>query len=142
MKEIGANQADTGSKTEEVKYSFPEIGPVQATLHCESAILYRYLEASGEVERLEHLDHLGKIRAVHKSAHYSRWEYVMLQLYFIDALKEAAGIWGLSQEVPIKGHRFSSAEELVKCWILLLNFSHLKGLFDSERVLFELLRAD
>ncbi len=125
-----------------LSYSFPDIGTVETCLHKEGVQLYDFLESIKEIERLEHLDHLGKIREINKSAHYSRWEYVMLQLYFIDIIKEAKTTYGLSQSIEIGDISISSGEELIKCWVLLLNFSHLKYVFDAERVWLELFIED
>lgn len=127
------------TKPIQLNYSFSDIGTVSATLHQESAALYAFLQSKGEIERLEQLDHLGKLRSVHKTAHYSRWEYIMLQMYFIDALKEAQETHGLSSKVQIGSQDVSSSEELIKCWILLLNASHLFGIFDTERSWMDLL---
>jgi len=120
-------------------YGFPDIGNIHVTLNDESAHLYRYLERQGEISRLEHLDHLGILREVHKSAHYSRWEYVMLQLYFVEILSSSSEVLGIRQSVDVDQVKFSSGEELVKCWIILLNASHLKSVFDFERAWFEYL---
>lgn len=122
-----------------LEYAFPDIGTVATTLHKESVQLYETLQSRKEIERLEHLDHLGKLRTVHKTAHYSRWEYVILQLYFTDQLKEASETQGLSARVELAGNVVSSGEELIKCWVLLLNYCHLEGIFDTERVWLEIL---
>jgi len=42
-----------------LRYTIPKVGRVQVTLYPPAGSLYRFLEKSGEVDRLKKLKHLG-----------------------------------------------------------------------------------
>jgi hypothetical protein len=111
-------------------------------LHEESKEIFGFLEEVEEIQRMRRLDHLGAVRLAYDGAHHSRWEYVVTVL----ALIERAGALPrvqLKSEVRVAGKPIaSSAEEMLKCWALLLNVGHLTWTFAAERVLLqELWRA-
>ncbi|RLB09916.1 MAG: hypothetical protein DRG59_00925 [Deltaproteobacteria bacterium] len=128
-----------------LQYSYPDFGSVSVPLYKESKEVIDFLEKA-EVEGIRHfekLDHLGRIRDAHKSAHHSRWEYMFLQMYLFHELKERGGVFGLSTKIRLSNKfTVSSCEELLKCWALLLNFGHLRGTFENERAWFEILIED
>lgn len=127
-------------QTELITYEYPDLGRVEILLQNESADVYRFIksEKSTGIEYFERLDQLGALRAVHKTAHHSRWEYMVLQMYLVQRLK-ASGTFGFSTSVTLtKQHTVSSVEELLKSWILLNNYGHLLDTFEAERVWLEL----
>jgi len=140
-REASRRNANMTTKTQPVivPYLFADLGRVDIALHNEAASLYRYLDDDKQIARLGELDHLGPLRDVLPGAYHSRLEYVMLQLYPVDRLKSAGVPWGLSQGIVLDGNRVSSVSELIKYWILLLNTSHLKGIFEAERFWLSLL---
>jgi hypothetical protein len=78
-------------------YSYPEFGLVSVPFYEESKQIVQFLaqvESDG-LRHYERLDHLGRIRDAHKSAHHSRWEYMLLQMYLVHELKEAKSSFGL-----------------------------------------------
>lgn len=142
-----STEAKKHTQVETIEYAYPDLGSIEITLRAESAEIYRFLKerwfikagkGSG-IEHFERLDQLGALRAVHKTAHHSRWEYMVLQMYLIQELK-AASAFGFSTSIPLTGHHpVSSLEELLKSWVLLNNYGHLLDTFEAERVWLELI---
>lgn len=135
------------TQVEIIEYEYPDLGRVEITLQAESAEIYRFFKEGWfikarkgmGIEHFERLDQLGALRAVYKTAHHSRWEYMVLQMYLIQQLK-AASAFGFSTSIPLtRHHRVSSLEELLKSWVLLNNFGHLLDTFEAERVWLELI---
>jgi len=125
-----------------IEYQYPDLGTVQVRLEEESASIYDFLRSKGEIESFEKLDQLGALRAVHKSSHHSRWEYMVLQMYLVEELRKRK-VFSLSTSVPLtKEIIISSIEELVKSWILLNNYGHLYDTLEAERVWLELVLTD
>lgn len=122
-------------------YHLPPLGNASLTLHAESAELFRAMELLGEVDRLKRLDHLGLIRVAYGGAHHPRWEYVVTTLNLIEHCRDAPETHLRTGVRLGTGREVSSAEELLRCWALLLNIGHLAGTFSTERALmFELWR--
>jgi hypothetical protein len=135
------------TQVETIEYEYPDLGKVEITLQKESAEIYRFLKESWFIKggkgsgigHFERLDQLGALRAVHKSAYHSRWEYMVLQMYLIQQLK-AASAFGFSTSIPLtRRHIVTSLEELLKSWVLLNNYGHLLDTFEAERVWLELI---
>ncbi|GAH55199.1 unnamed protein product, partial [marine sediment metagenome] len=128
---------------ETIEYQYPDLGSVEIKLQNESAEIYKFIKKQTEgVEFFERLDQLGALRFVHKSAHHSRWEYMVLQMHLIQQLKENSA-FGFSTSVPLtKRHTVSSFEELLKSWVLLNNYGHLLDTFEAERVWLELILSE
>ena len=135
------------TQIETIEYVYPDLGSVEIILQAESAEIYRFFKESwfikaGKgmgIEHFERLDQLGALRAVYKTAHHSRWEYMVLQMYLIQELKTAFA-FGFSTSIPLtRHHNVSSLEELLKSWVLLNNFGHLLDTFEAERVWLELI---
>ena len=83
-----------------IEYQYPDLGTVQVRLEKESASIYEFLRSKGEIESFEKLDQLGALRAVHKSSHHSRWEYMVLQMYLVEELGKKK-VFGFSTSVPL-----------------------------------------
>lgn len=126
-----------------ITYEYPDLGRVEVVLRDESAGIYRYIdsEKNTRIEYFERLDQLGALRAVHKTAHHSRWEYMVLQMYLAQTLKSNRA-FGLSTSLQLGGHHVSSVEELIKSWVLLNNYGHLLDTFEGERVWLELILGE
>lgn len=131
------------TQVETIEYEYPDLGAVEIKLHRESAEVYRFLKKQTEgIEYFERLDQLGALRAVHKSSHHSRWEYMVLQMHLIQQLKDFPA-FGFPTSVPLtRKHIVSSMEELLKSWVLLNNYGHLLDTFEAERVWIELMLSE
>jgi len=71
-------------------YSYPDFGLVSVPFYKESKEVIGFLEKAEDVglRHFERLDHLGRLRDAHKSAHHSRWEYMFLQMYLFQEFRE------------------------------------------------------
>jgi len=116
-----------------VLYHVPPLGLIRTQLRQEAKELYDFLEENGEIERLKRLDHLGIVRRVSEGAHHPRWEYIMLIMHLIDLAKEHVKEAHLSSRPRVFGHEFSSGQELLKTWALLLHLGHIAWTFTAER---------
>lgn len=117
-------------------FYIPAVGYVSAALHNEAETIYKWLEKTGEVERLKRLDHLGAVRLAWEGAHHPRWEYVVFLAYLIDRTREVVPDVHLGSTVRLlSGDEVSSGSELLKSWALLLNVGHLVWTFFAERAL-------
>jgi hypothetical protein len=129
----------------ELSYSYSDFGLVKVPIYTESKQIIDFLETveNDGLGHYDRLDHLGRIRDAHKSAHHSRWEYMMLQMYLFHSFKESSTSFGFSNSINLNRQtRISSNEELLKCWTLLLNFGHLSGTFECERAWFEFIKEN
>jgi hypothetical protein len=126
-----------------LEYSSPQFGSLKVPLRCESSAIYKYLslkEPHG-IRRYEKLDHLGVLRAVHKSAHHSRWEYLMTQMYFVHFFDKESRSFGFSSRVELGGGlEVSSVSEFLKSLVLLYAYGHLWRTFEAERVWLQILK--
>lgn len=119
-----------------LQQSFPELGLVRVPLYAESADLYAFLETTRNsgIRRLDSIEQLGELKHVIHCGHHSRYEYLVMQLHLVHLVKKYSKAGGLSTSVDLKdGVVFSSGEELLKCWALLLENGHLKGTYEIER---------
>ena len=122
-----------------IKYVYPDLGPIQVHLYYESQQIYNFLLKTKGIDHLENIEQLGALRSVHKASHHSRWEYMILQMYLLEQLIKNSSI-GLKTKVDLTSkHHITSAEELIKSWVFLNNYGHLKDTFEAERVWFELI---
>ncbi len=131
----------TSGDSIELTYYFPFIGSLRTKLTGDCARIYRFLQATGEIERLKDLDHLGLIRDAYEAAHHSRWEYAMLMMCLIDQIRENEKSH-LEGDVQLTDTlKIDSALNLLKSWAMLSNVGHLPWTFVTERALMECLRG-
>lgn len=121
------------------------LGRIEVPLHAESAQVFSLFErfSNSAVAHLQQQDHLGELRGILKCGHHSRYEYLVLQLYFIHFFKQTAKTFGLSTSVTIpSGAQISSCEELLKSWAFIEELGHLRGTYEAERFLLKALCSD
>ena len=83
------------------------------------------------------------LREVHKTGHHPRWEHIVPQCYlFHRASQDNRGLSLKTRVTLSEGAEVSSVEELLKCWVFLLNFGHLYGTFEAERFWMDLFLRD
>jgi len=111
------------------------VGTVSAALHAESERIYKWLQQTGEVDRLKRLDHLGAVRLAWEGAHHPRWEYIAFIVALIDRCRDHVPESHLGTKVKLaKSTEVSSGSELLKSWALLLYVGHVQWTFFAERV--------
>jgi hypothetical protein len=128
----------------QIDYSSPQLGSVKIPLRNESLSVFKFLaeaEPHG-IGRFEKLDNLGVLRAAHKSAHHSRWEYMVTQMHLVHFFDQGDVAFGFSGRVRLKsGAEISSVSEFLKSLTLPYAYGHLWGTFEAERVWFEILKS-
>lgn len=128
-----------------IEYMIPRLGLVNFNLYGESENLYDLLQYGGHIIRLKKNPQLGVISSVYEGAHHTRWEYVAVQLYILELFRrDGTGNYlnlGLTATCTICGKKFSG-QEIIQCWILLLNSGHLIGTFSNERAIMSYLQSN
>lgn len=119
--------------------NLPAIGAFRVNLHCESERIVRFF-GEEELDRLGRIDHLGAATVAFPGVNHKRLEYVLLQCaiaQIVAKLYKNNVDLALSNSVELSGSsiRVSSAEELLKCWVLFGNIGHPNWTFSTERVL-------
>jgi HD superfamily phosphohydrolase len=106
-------------------------------------ILYDFLDAIGEIDRLKNLDHLGIVREVIDGARHSRFDYIALIFALIDnwvqKVEEIHAFSRVNVEPEPEQGKEVKGKDLIKCWALLFNIGHLDWTFYTERILLEVL---
>jgi hypothetical protein len=83
------------------------------------------------------------LREVHKTGHHPRWEHILLQCYLFNQASQGNRNLSLKTKVTLSdGTEVSSVEELLKCWVFLLNFGHIHGTLEAERFWMDLFLSD
>lgn len=145
IKKIITSKSSTKKHTK-IKYNIPQLGKIQAVVYGQYAKkCYEYLEKENYIEKLKNIDQLGIIRKSLEGVHHTRWEYVVLQLYLINKLKDKKMGLGINSniQINIEGEEFKiSCVEIIQIWILLLNSGHLYGTFSSEIGILEYLKQN
>lgn len=121
-----------------IKHIFPEIGEIEVPLYQESSVLKEDLDCipSSGIEHLKKLNHLGQLSKILNYGYHSRYEYLVIQLYFINRLAKKSA-YGFSSKIKLSQNlTISSQEELMKCWVFLCEFGHLAGTYEAERFWF------
>lgn len=117
-----------------LKQVIPTLGKVHVELFEPAASIYKVCR-DREIKRLRGLLQLGQLSHIHSGAHHTRWDYIMLKLYLLRVFKENCPGAGLSSEVPSLG--LTSGCQALQAYILLRNFGHLEGCFETERLVLE-----
>lgn len=122
----------------EIDSNLPILGNIRIPFYKESTRLFGLFER--DIFRLNEFSHLGVASKVFTGAHHTRLEYCLLQCAIVRIISKFfknSEQLGIANEVDLPGIKrpVSSGEELIKCWILLLNLGHTKYTFAVERVL-------
>ena len=122
-----------------IQATLPALGSYTVHFHNESEEVLDYL-GDKELGRLDRVQHLGIASKVFTGVNHSRLEYLLLQCAIISLLpkfhsgKEPFALSG-KVYIPNQKSKFSSGEELLKCWALLGNSGHAQYTFGVERSL-------
>lgn len=133
-------------KHEKIKYNIPQLGKIEAVIYGNYAKkCYEYLKKEKYIDKLKEIDQLGIIRKSLEGVHHTRWEYVVLQIYLINKLKDKKMGLGINSNLKlnINGKKIEiSCVEIIQIWVLLLNSGHLHGTFASEKGILEYLKQN
>jgi len=128
------NNATALNPSVRLTQAIPHLGEIQVDLLEPAASIYNAYKEN-EIRRLQGLMQLGLLSRIHSGAHHTRWDYIMLKLYLLKTFKDACVGSGLSSEVPCLN--LDSGDKAIQAYILLRNYGHLKGCFETERLVLE-----
>lgn len=135
----------TNMKQELIKleYNINGIGVITPMIYPFPASLYSNKRLNIE-KKLKAINQLGAIRFIHNGAHYTRHEYVLLQINLINFIKNNSK-WGLGSKFDfsslnindeIKWDKNITGAEILELIILLANLGHFKDTFSSNKIWF------
>ncbi len=122
----------------EIESNLPLLGNVRIHFFKESSLLLDLFKK--DFDRLNEISHLGVASKVFTGVNHTRLEYCLLQCAIIKVVtklfKHIEGL-SVSNDVDLPGisKKISSGEELIKCWIIILNLGHTNYTFGVERIL-------
>ena len=122
-----------------ISYHIPSLGHVSVPLWKESETVYKALSESRkkEISRIKDVPNLGIVSKAYEGARHSRWEYVVLTMYLIEAC-QIYDFFKVSSGFRLSnGSTVSSASELMKSWAMLLATGHLYWTFTTEKLLLD-----
>ena len=128
------NNAVTSNPSVRLTHAIPSLGEIQVDLFEPAASIYKIFKER-EINRLQNLMQLGQLSRIHSGAHHTRWDYIMLKLYLLKIFKDSCPGSGLSAEVPCLN--LDSGYKAIQAYILLRNYGHLEGCFETERLVLE-----
>ena len=124
-----------GNSPQNLAYFLAPLGRVHATLHDESADVYRKLLELHEIDRFKDTPQLGIVSKAWEGTRHSRWDYIGLSLHLVGEVASNTQL-KLTSSVSIPGDvTVSSRRELMQCWSLLSHLGHLHWTFFMERLL-------
>ena len=123
---------------QEIKSILPDYGDIDIKLYDFTEQIYDFLnrDIPDEIYRLKKLDQLGLISEVYEGTHHSKWEYILIQLFLSQLLKQNEKATGLGSNVSLKSKKQISQIDLINSWSLLLNIGHLHRTLSCERYWF------
>jgi hypothetical protein len=124
--------------TEQIRYSIPNVGPVEIPLYPPAGELYDLLGEAGEVDRLKDLAHIGALQSAYPGVSHTRWDYTVSMLYVITRIRSSLGNCGFE----LASVSFSSEAAALQCLALLANVGHLPGIYSVEKGVGRYLLAD
>ena len=144
--EVKESTKENKRSAKKIKYNLSGHG--QLTLY-----LYQYAEKLFEVvcshnydAKFNQTNQLGALKRVLPGAHYTRYEYILLQWYLIHELKQRKLDTGLGsngsilQGFEVEGLDALTGGDLLQCLVLLTNMGHFPDTFSASRVWLQMLK--
>lgn len=131
-----------------IEYNINGIGNIETEIHGYSKKMYEDINLQVE-KKLKSINQLGAIKYIHPGAHYTRYEYFILQSKLLNILKENKGnILGLTTNVKFKKFNFSSSNlkisgsDLITFIFLCTNYGHFSDTFTANKVWFDYVKKN
>lgn len=136
--------------TEVIKqeYNINGIGLITSEIYAFPASLY-YDKRLKLKDKMKNINQLGALKYIYKGAHYTRHEYILLQIMLINIIqKEAKNDWGLGSNInfnkldikeEITYSKGITEAEMLELIVILANIGHFKDTFASNKVWFHYL---
>lgn len=112
-----------------IRHAIPGIGLREIRLFPPADNIYRYLQASGELDRLRRLKHTGAIERALPGIPHSRYDYVASMLF----VAQRSRMPSTAARAAFGGVTFSSIAAAIQTLALLCNAGHLPGTFGVEK---------
>lgn len=125
------------------EYNINGIGNITPIMYPFPATLYNYHKLNIE-RKLKETNQLGAIRFIHNGAHYTRHEYVLLQIMLINFIKNNSKL-GLGSKFnfsvlnihdELKCKDTITGAEILELIVLFANIGHFKDTFSSNKIWF------
>lgn len=135
------------SKAERIKYNLSGHGQLTLYLYPYASKLYEVLCNNNYDAKFNNTNQLGALKRVLPGAHYTRYEYILLQWYLINELKQrniGTGLGSANGEA-IKSFEITeignlTGGDLLQCTVLLSNMGHFPDTFATSRVWLNVLK--
>jgi len=129
------------STVKKIKYNLNGHGQLTLCLYPYASKLYEVLCDNNYDAKFNHTNQLGALKRVLPGAHYTRYEYILLQWYLIHELKQRQSGTGLgsSNGEALKSFKIEelgalTGGDLLQCTVLLTNMGHFPDTFAASRV--------
>lgn len=131
------------NKIIQLEYNINGIGIISPIIYPFASDLYNNKKFNLE-KKMKETNQLGAIRFIHNGAHYTRYEYVLLQIMLINFIKNNSK-WGLGSKFNFSSLGISdqieykeniTGAEILELIILFSNMGHFKDTFSSNKVWF------
>ncbi|WP_061809428.1 hypothetical protein [Rossellomorea vietnamensis] len=131
-----------------LEYNINGIGVVTPVIYPFVSRLYSDNKLQIE-SRLKEINQLGAIKFIHNGAHYTRYEYVLLQFMLINFVKNNSE-WGLGSKFnfslwninQLSNKEKITGAEILELIVLYGNMGHFKDTFSSNKVWFHYLNTN
>lgn len=129
--------------SKKIDYNLLGQGNIKVYMYKEPKEVYDFLSYYQFDNKLNELNQLGAMRHVLKGAHYTRYEYMLLQMLLINRIGRGKKSVGLSdefrfEELNLKGNYLSKAA-LLQCLAILTNIGHFPDTYTASKVWLHLL---
>lgn len=120
---------------ERINHILPHVGQIELWLYSPADIIFEILKQEGEIDRLDKLLHLGAFSYVIPGSRYTRWDYTVALLYYIENLN----LEGFSNNFNFNGINFSSSKAALQTIALCWNIGHIPGTYYVEKGIYRFL---
>lgn len=134
-----------------IKYNLSGHGQLTINLYPYAEKLFSVLIEHNYDAKFNQTNQLGALKRVLPGAHYTRYEYILLQWYLIHELKQRDINSGLgsnssalktleTDELKAEGLKGLTGGDLLQCLVLLTNMGHFPDTFSASRVWLRMLK--
>lgn len=128
--------------TKKINYTIIGQGELQIDLYPNPSKLYGFLKTINYEIKFKHTNQLGSLTNYLPGAHHTRYEYILLQWYLINLLKQS-NRFGLSAKnnglFGVDGKSKVSNAEVLQTLSILTNMGHFPGTFAVSRTWLDIL---
>lgn len=131
--------------SKQINYNLLGHGNIKIRMYEEPRKLYDFLSYKKFNYKLKELKQLGAMRHALKGAHYTRYEYMILQMLLINKVRSIRNV-GLSNEFKCQklcmDGKYLSKASLLQCLAILSNIGHFPDTYTASKLWLHLLRKN